>query len=162
MNRQQILFALALQEAGVPLDVSTFDHRLVLQKAVCVLQYAGVHLGYRFRWYLRGPYSTEVTSDAFWLAGQMPTVEEELHGWRLDAASRERIAALKDLFSAPSVSALARRLELLGSILFMVRTGQAPADVKEITRLLHLNDKPFKEAEVSEALATLRQYGFAL
>jgi len=162
MNRQQLLFGLALREAGVPLDVSSFDHRLVIQKAVCVLQHAGIHLGYRFRWYLRGPYSTEVASDAFWLAGQSKAFAEELEGWRLDEASRSRIADLKALFTATSVSALAERLELLGSILFMVRTKQAAPEAKDITRLLRSNNKHFKEAEVSEALATLSRYGFAL
>src|SRR5260221_9396864 len=95
MNSQQILLALALREAEVPIEVGQFNHRLVIQKSVCTLQYAGVNLGYRFRWYLRGPYSTELTSDAFWLAGQKRQLENELKGWWLDHESQQRIGRLK-------------------------------------------------------------------
>ena len=162
MNGQQVLLALVLREAGVPIEVGQFDNRLVLQKSVCTLQYAGVKLGYRFRWYLRGPYCTELTSDAFWLAGQKPQLEDELKGWRLDDESRKRIAALKDLFTGGSLTKLAKRLELLASVLFIVRTGQAKAnDCARIAHLLKINDKPFTKADVSGAMDTLRRYGIA-
>src|SRR5437867_5281289 len=113
MNRQQILLALALREAEVPIEVTQFDERLIIQKSVCVLQYAGVNMGYRFRWYLRGPYCTELTSDAFWLAGQKQQLTGELKSWRLDDGSRQRIAGLKELFTGGSLANLAKRLELL-------------------------------------------------
>ena len=161
MNRQQILLALALREAGVPLDMGQFDQRLLIQKVVCLLQYAGVHLGYRFRWYLRGPYCSELTSDAFWLAGQKH-LKDELKGWQLDEASRQRIGSLKALFSG-SLSEVAKHLELLASVLFIARTGQAKAeDHGRISHLLKLNDKPFSQHNVSEAVATLGKYGIAL
>lgn len=35
----------------------SFDSRLVFQKTVYLLQAFGLHLGYRFSWYIRGPYS---------------------------------------------------------------------------------------------------------
>jgi uncharacterized protein YwgA len=160
MNRQQILLALALSEGGVPLRVGQFDERLVIQKSVCLLQYVGVHLGYRFRWYLRGPYSSDLTSDAFWLAGHQGEVSEELKGWRLDDESRERIHKLKGLFTSTSLAQLAKNLELLASMLFIVRTGQAkPDDYARISDLLKINDKPFSAADVSKAMETLRSYG---
>jgi hypothetical protein len=160
MNRQQILLALALSEGGVPLRVGQFDERLIIQKSVCLLQYAGVHLGYRFRWYLRGPYSTDLTSDAFWLAGRASDLPEELKGWRLDDESRDRINKLKGLFTGAPLTKLAKNLELLASALFIIRTGQAkPDDYARISELLNINDKPFSAAEVSKAMETLRKYG---
>lgn len=47
--------------------VGSFRARLVLQKTIYLLQAFGIYLGYQFRWYLRGPYSTELTKDAFGL-----------------------------------------------------------------------------------------------
>jgi hypothetical protein len=163
MNRQQIALALALAEAGVPIKVGQFVERLVIQKSVCVLQFAGVNLGYRFHWYLHGPYSTDLTSDAFWLAGLKQDVKDELKGWRLDGASRVRIAGLKDLFTVAPLAQLAKRLELLASVLFIVRTGQANGDdYAQICHLLQKSEKPFTLADVTEGAATLRKYGISL
>src|SRR6266540_2091454 len=160
MNSQQILLSLVLREAGVPIEVGHFDERLVIQKSVCSLQYAGVNLGYRFRWYLRGPYCTELTSDAFWLAGQKSQIADELKRWRLDDESRQRIVKLKELFTGRPLAKLANHLELLASVLFIVRSGQAKAkDCARIAHLLKINDKPFTEADVSGAMDTLRRYG---
>jgi uncharacterized protein YwgA len=46
-------------------SVETFKNRLVLQKTVYLLQAFGIYLGYQFHWYLRGPYSTQLTKDVF-------------------------------------------------------------------------------------------------
>lgn len=43
----------------------SFDDRLVLQKVVYLMQRKGFQIGYSYRWYLRGPYSSELTKDAF-------------------------------------------------------------------------------------------------
>jgi len=163
MNAKQILLTLALREAGVPIEVGRFDERLLIQKSVCTMQYAEVNLGYRFRWYLRGPYSTELTSDAFLLAGQKQQLDKELEGWRLDNESKQRIGRLKGLFTSAPLAKLAKQMELLASVLFIVRTGQAKADAcARIAHLLKINDKPFTEAEVSCAMDTLRKYGISL
>lgn len=42
-----------------------FDERLVLQKTIYLMQEFGLYIGYNFRWYIRGPYSPELTRDAF-------------------------------------------------------------------------------------------------
>lgn len=49
-------------------DVSTFEGRLVLQKTVYLLQSFGLYFGYKFSWYVHGPYSPELTKEAFKLA----------------------------------------------------------------------------------------------
>lgn len=163
MNRQQVLLALAFKEAGISVSVDTFDERLVVQKSACLLQEAGVHLGYRFRWYLRGPYSPELTSDAFLLSGQHQQVKQELQGWQLDEESKQRIARLKALFFGKSLPALAKHLELLASVMFLIRTRQATAtDATRIAQILKINGKPFIAEDVHKALKELGDYGFAL
>lgn len=47
------------------IDLSRFADRLILQKTVYFLQLFGFFLGYRFSWYLYGPYSPDLTKDAF-------------------------------------------------------------------------------------------------
>jgi hypothetical protein len=162
MNRQQILLALALAEAGIPVRVGQFEERLLLQKAVYLLQEAGVHLGYRYRWYLRGPYSTDLASDVFFLASQGASVEQELASWQLDSESKAHIGRLKTLFSGQALGELVKRLELLASVLYLVRTHQVRAGApRRISEILKANNKPFGQGDVLGALRQLRGYGFA-
>jgi len=46
-------------------DLSIFEGRLVLQKTIYLLQSFGLYLGYKFSWYIHGPYCPELTKDAF-------------------------------------------------------------------------------------------------
>jgi uncharacterized protein YwgA len=46
-------------------NLGTFKGRLVLQKTIYLLQSYGLLMGYKFSWYIHGPYSPELTKDAF-------------------------------------------------------------------------------------------------
>jgi uncharacterized protein YwgA len=46
-------------------DMGLFLHRLRVQKIIYLLQESGINLGYNFSWYFYGPYSAELTRDAF-------------------------------------------------------------------------------------------------
>jgi len=52
-------------------DLGTFEGRLVFQKSVYLMQAFGIYLGYRFNWYLRGPYSPSLTKDGFELSDNL-------------------------------------------------------------------------------------------
>ena len=54
-----------LSDAGVDLDLGKFDHRVIAQKTVFLLQLKGLDMGYDFGMYLRGPYSPSLTRDLF-------------------------------------------------------------------------------------------------
>lgn len=56
------------------IDLCSLDSRVVFQKKVYFLQEFGCDLGYRFGWYLKGPYSTDLTRDAYEVKG----LEQEL------------------------------------------------------------------------------------
>jgi uncharacterized protein YwgA len=54
-----------------------FTERLILQKTVYLMQTFGLNIGYRYSWYLRGPYSPALTRDAFSLIqryDELPTI----------------------------------------------------------------------------------------
>jgi len=53
-------------------DMNSFDDRLKLQKFVYLIQEAGLNLGYDFKLYLHGPYSTMLARDGF----DMPPFKE--------------------------------------------------------------------------------------
>ena len=57
MDTSLIVLQLVLSELGVEPTIENLDDRIRLQKAMYLSQEAGVRLGYRFSWYVRGPYS---------------------------------------------------------------------------------------------------------
>lgn len=162
MDRQQILLAKTLEAAGIPLKVDTFDQRLILQKAVYLLQAAALHLGYRYRWYLRGPYCTEVAGDAFGIIREGRAAKDELATWGFDNVSAEKARKLKSLLDRDGESEVdkARRLELLASVLFLVKTRQtSPDDINQTNKILNANDKHYSDEEVQAAFEELRDNG---
>jgi uncharacterized protein YwgA len=62
-KRIQVLGGL-LRHLGT-FDMRQFSGRLVLQKTVYLLQEMGFFLGYRFNWYIYGPYSPELARHGF-------------------------------------------------------------------------------------------------
>lgn len=162
MDRQQILLAKSLEAAQLPLNVKTFNDRLILQKSVYLLQAAGIHMGYRFRWYIRGPYSPDVTAGAFGIVNEGEYAENELQGWKLDDESSDRARKLQLLLNrvGESKGDQARRLELLASSLFLFKTEQAkPTDPEGTAKILRKSNKDFDAGEVRAAVKELKANG---
>ncbi len=160
VSNQQISLFLALEQAGIELSVDEFDQRLILQKAVCLLQSAKVHFGYNYRWYLRGPYCPALAEDLFYLADLPAEDKEELRTWALGQQAKDRIVQIKQLFTATNTQALAAQLELLGSLAFLFQTNQAhPNDVERTTSVLKHAGKLYDSNQVARAVETLRTHG---
>ncbi len=160
MDKQQIGLILALNAVDVPLRLRSFDQRLIVQKAVYLIQKAGLDLGYNFTWYLRGPYSSALTRDAFALAAELQSGETEHQGWRLDKSSKSRLDGLQGLFSVSPVSKRARRLECFACVHFVATERQRRTkDVQLIKDRLHELDKQFDDSKISEAIDDLSQHG---
>lgn len=47
---------------------SDFNSRLIQQKTVYLMEQFGLNIGYSFSWYLRGPYSPNLTRDTYEMA----------------------------------------------------------------------------------------------
>ena len=159
MDRQQIGLKLALDTLGRELSLSTFDDRLVLQKKIYLAQAARVDLGYMFRWYLRGPYSPELTRDAFALKAELPLYADELKEWVLAPVSVQRLTELRTWFDAIPPEQLSRRTELLASVHFLLRTRQAnEMDTSGLRTVLLKNGKDFTEDDIRQAIKDLKQH----
>jgi len=70
--RAQILASVLRRIGGV--DLKHFRGRLALQKQIYFLQVFGFYLGYRYSWYLYGPYSPSLTKDAFGIQDLVETI----------------------------------------------------------------------------------------
>ena len=66
------------------IDLCSLDTRVILQKKVYFLQEFGCKLGYSFGWYLKGPYSTDLTRDAYQVKGLESVLGSSDFGINLD------------------------------------------------------------------------------
>lgn len=164
MHKQQILLFLVLQEARVPASVDEFDNRLVVQKAVYLLQQRGVELGYPYNWYVRGPYSSRLADDLFCLVKTPANEAEEIKSYGLGEKTRAVIANVKTLFEPTlPLSERAKHLELLASVLFLIKTGQAnPNESQKLSSILKANGKLFESTDAKEAVDLLKSHGYAV
>jgi uncharacterized protein YwgA len=163
MDRQQIGLKLAWDALGLPMKLGTFGARLTLQKAIYLAQEAGVQLGYSFRWYLRGPYSPDLTRDAFAVTAALSQGTGETQGWRLDDVSQQRIPELRQHFAGITAAHLPRKLELLASVHFLRKTstGWGKSSV-ELAGVLKGFGKHYTSEQVQQAIEELAHYGLAL
>jgi len=160
MDRQQIGVRLTIDGLKLPFRIDTFEDRLILQKAVYLAQAAGVHLGYYYHWYLHGPYSPSLTRDEFAIATDISVGLNESEGWKLDDSSSQRLKGIRKLFAEPERAKLAKRLELLASVHFLIDRKQvSEVDTGRITATLKRFNKDFRKEEVKEALGELKSYG---
>ena len=161
MDRQQIGLKLIWEALGLPLNLETFAARLTLQKAIYLAQEAGVQLGYGFRWYIRGPYSPDLTRDAFAVVAAVNQGASETQGWCLDNTSQERIRKFRDYYSNMKAH-LPKKLELLASVHFLRKTsagqGKTPAELAEV---LQRFGKPYSAEQVQRAITELGEHGLS-
>jgi uncharacterized protein YwgA len=64
MDRLKKIIA-CMREFGIKPKVESFESKLVIQKATCLLGLLGFNSGYRFSIYVRGPYSPDLTRDIY-------------------------------------------------------------------------------------------------
>jgi len=160
MDRQQIGLLLSLNQLDIELKTATFDDRLILQKSVCILQHAGIDLGYHFNWYLRGPYCPSLTNDVFEITPNLVDHQNQLGSWTLDEKSISRIGEIAPLFSQPEPEAKAEFLEVCASILFVLKANKGKiAGAEQLNELLTSKGKDFSVEQVDDALNQLRKKG---
>jgi len=160
MDRQQIGVRLTTDSLGLPFQIRTFEDRLIMQKAVYLAQAAGVNLGYYYHWYLHGPYSPSLTRDEFAIAMDISAGLDESERWKLDDTSSQRLEELRDIFAEPNRDNLAKKLELLASVHFLVDRKQvSKVDTGRITATLKRFNKTFSEENVEAALGELKSHG---
>jgi uncharacterized protein YwgA len=159
MDRQQIGVKLTVDGLGLPFKIDTFMDRLIMQKTVYLAQAKGVNLGYFYQWYLHGPYSPSLTRDEYAIAADIGFGMDDSEGWKLDEQSSQRLEKIKDIFSEPDREKLAKKLELLASVHFLIDRKQvSKKNISQITTTLTRFNKDFSKQEVKEALEELKKY----
>ena len=161
MNPAQIELKLTLDQLDVPVELETFSQRFNVQKKVYLTQVYGVDLGYRFGWYLRGPYCQELTADAFALRDEVREGDREYEQYDLQPEAAQRFDQVKQLFDVPTNCHLSSDewLELLASLHYLrhivYQPKNQPRDFTSAFDLL-IQSKPHFSGKREQALAAWR------
>jgi len=105
------------------------SNRMVFQKTIFILQEMGLDLGYQFKWYLNGPYSSALADSI----EDLEIYADDIEGWTLTPQTMEVIWRYKQLFSKNMNNK--DWLRLISSILF-IRKHYKDNNKKEIDKLL--------------------------
>jgi uncharacterized protein YwgA len=118
MKARLIALKLFLEVLSISSDINTVDERKKIQKSIYLGQIAGVDLGYRFGWYLKGPYSPELTKDYYDLDEALIEGDIEYKKKDLNSQLKEKLQAIQPIISPPDDLPLSQEdwLELLASV----------------------------------------------
>ncbi len=123
MDNHLVVLKLFIDGLGLEFNIESVNHRKALQKAVYLGQQK-VDLGYKYSWYLRGPYSPALTQDYFELEAY-DNIQDVTNGKSLRSDIVEKLGSLKVLFTTNKPSDMKSHdwLELLCSIHFLMTTS---------------------------------------
>jgi len=113
----------ALGEDG---NISNFEARKRFQKAIYLGQVAGVDLGYRYGWYIKGPYSTTLTRDYYAMAEAIADGDRIPSNETLKDEIRAKLNRVRPLFSVPNNVDLDKSswMELLASWHYLMKISE--------------------------------------
>lgn len=168
MTPARIELKLTLAEVGIPAPtLATFSERLNVQKKVYLTQLMGYDLGYRFGWYIRGPYCRELTEDAFTLKDELASGEKDHQLYALSDEAEAKIGRAKRLWATPTVLGVSHDqwLELLASVHYLKHIAYFPQgaakDFEAVFKTLTAAKSQFrdKKDDVRKAWDRLDEFG---
>ncbi|MBB3930174.1 hypothetical protein GGR25_001213 [Kaistia hirudinis] len=159
MDANTIALKLVLDAVAEPTEIGTVMDRLRLQKAIYLIQASGVNLGYSYSWYVRGPYSTNLTKDYYRLSDELRSSASEVEQYNLSPGLNTGLAKAKDILNKPSGVGLGvpNWYELLASIHYLMTYSRL--DFGKMKELLSA-EKPHLRDFIDVGYNRLRQCGY--
>ena len=149
------VLGLFLKALGEDSSIEGIDNRLRLQKAVYLGQLFGVDLGYRYSWYVKGPYSPSLTQDYYKLA---ESTNGEWSGKILRPDLASKLEQARKLLDIPDDVELERAhwYELLASLHYLYKISGLDANrVRETIA----KSKSHLVAWIEQGEESLRRHG---
>jgi uncharacterized protein YwgA len=128
VNKDHILLKLVLDKIGFgDIKIDKFNERKVLQKKIYLLQLTGIDLGYRYNWYLHGPYCPALANDTFTLREETK-YDDEFDNYELNAKTKSKFDKLDIIISMTDAmtSNKPEWLELLASLHYLKHIAYWP------------------------------------
>jgi uncharacterized protein YwgA len=122
VNKSRILLKLVLDKIGFGNleQMDNFTQRKILQKKIYLLQLTGLDLGYRYNWYLKGPYCPALT-DATFALREEAKYDQEFDKYKLNSKTKGSFGKLEEIIALPSTPQTEESewLELLASLHYL-------------------------------------------
>jgi len=152
VNKDHILLKLVLDKIGFgDINIEDFTARKILQKKIYLLQLMGIDLGYRYNWYLYGPYCPALANDTFTLRDEIRYYDEFKH-YELNSRTNNKFDTLNKITIPPDTPETSEPewLELIASLHYLKHiaywSGKDNPEFEEVFQKLgkskpHLADK---------------------
>jgi len=128
VNKDHILLKLVLDRIGFKdITIDNFIRRKTLQKKIYLLQLTGIDLGYRYNWYLYGPYCPALASDTFTLRDEIE-YDKEFEDYKLNSQTKSKLDLLDTIVNLPDSPGTGEPewLELLASLHYLKHIAYWP------------------------------------
>ncbi len=148
---------LALKAADIDFSIETRHERMRIQKAIYLVQSAGVSLGYRHAWYVYGPYSPAMTRDYYAISELKQGDQFDEDGWQLTSVAKDKIDGIKGLFVPPEDIGLDQPewLELVASLRYLIKDSGYDFEKAAVT----IDErKPHLKGKAEAAQKALKRY----
>lgn len=161
MSYRFIKLAKIINELGLPNTLDAFENRLLIQKAIYLLQSIGMELNYDFSWYLYGPYSPELASEVYAI---YPILNSLINEYKFTENDQKFIRKMKQVKNGLNQESkklglnIVDAFELAASIVFIVRHNANDDMNFVISNLTSLKPK-FKEKEIEGIYNLLKKIG---
>lgn len=126
MENSQLALKLVLDALDEDITIGSVKDRMRLQKAVYLSQIAGVPLGYSYSWYVKGPYSPDLTQDYYALNSAI-RAGQDIDGKVLNSSLQPQVALTKQILRLPVGVDEGRKpewYETLASLHFLVKSSR--------------------------------------
>lgn len=112
----------------------SFDNRIIAQKKIYLLQELGIDIGYSYNWYLRGPYSPDLTTYIYNNIDMLK--DQQFSDVKLTDKAQVAINTVNGFASSkPSSLSVASWYELLASIHYIICKMKSAEPCKKLISL---------------------------
>ena len=158
MEGQLLVLNLVMRSLGYAPDITTVEERKKRQKAIYLAQLFGVDLGYRYSWYLMGPYSTALARDYYTLQEKIE-LGEQGNGHDLKQSVKDRLNRASELIRyerRPEQLDEGQWIELLASWHYLIHVSKK---TREKAREIMRKQKPVLADHLDQAEVALEASG---
>lgn len=142
---------------ALKISKDTFDDRLVSQKKIYLLQELGLDIGYAYNWYIRGPYSSDLTSYIFNNLDMLK--EQDLSKYQISNFAQQTLDIVNSLENQkPASLSVPSWYELLASVLYIIKNWGNSNAYESL-----IEHKPqYNKEEYDKAVEAIKSAGFTL
>ncbi len=152
MTNIDVANGMVFQALGVKKD--SFDNRIISQKKIFLLQEMGIEIGYSYNWYIRGPYSPDLTTYIYDNLDMLK--DHDFSAYKLSDTAKAAIDAINGLEEAkPQTLSVVSWYELLASVLYIIRKWNKENPYESLIKY-----KPkYTKTDYDAAMTQLRMIG---